>query len=189
MNSGERTVPPGRLVVVEDPSPSGGTHVAQGAADDSTCPTRPRVENRGAGARVRPEPQHREPTRQRRWTAEMPCATVPPISLPTSSRILMSLLKRSASRSFQLSAKFVSAISNSTCLGEDPNGRPIIIENQLEATDHNHLGQLIVYASGLEAAVVVWLTPRFRDEHRRALDWLNERTDENVYFLGWSWIW
>lgn len=69
-------------------------------------------------------------------------------------------------------------------LGEDPAGRPIIIENQLEATDHSHLGQLIVYASGLEAAVVVWITPRFRDEHRRALDWLNERTDENVYFFG-----
>lgn len=69
-------------------------------------------------------------------------------------------------------------------LGEDPSGRPIIIENQLEATDHSHLGQLIVYASGLEAAVVVWVTPRFRDEHRRALDWLNERTDENVYFFG-----
>jgi hypothetical protein len=69
-------------------------------------------------------------------------------------------------------------------LGEDPAGNPIIIENQLEATDHSHLGQLIVYASGLEAAVVVWLTPRFRDEHRRALDWLNERTDENVNFFG-----
>lgn len=69
-------------------------------------------------------------------------------------------------------------------LGEDPTGRPIIIENQLEPTDHGHLGQLIVYASGLEAAVVVWVTPRFRDEHRRALDWLNERTDETVYFFG-----
>lgn len=69
-------------------------------------------------------------------------------------------------------------------IGEDPGGQPIIIENQLEPTDHSHLGQLIVYASGLEAAVVVWLTPRFRDEHRRALDWLNERTDENVNFFG-----
>jgi hypothetical protein len=69
-------------------------------------------------------------------------------------------------------------------LGEDPVGRPIIIENQLDPTDHSHLGQLIVYASGLEAAVVVWVTPRFRDEHRRALDWLNERTDESVYFFG-----
>jgi hypothetical protein len=69
-------------------------------------------------------------------------------------------------------------------LGEDSAGRPVIIENQLEPTDHGHLGQLLVYASGLEAAVVVWVTPRFRDEHRRALDWLNERTDDNVHFFG-----
>lgn len=69
-------------------------------------------------------------------------------------------------------------------LGEDAHGRPVIIENQLEATNHTHLGQLIVYASGLEAAVVIWLTPRMRDEHRRALDWLNERTDEQVDFFG-----
>jgi len=69
-------------------------------------------------------------------------------------------------------------------LGEDANGRPVIIENQLEATNHMHLGQLLVYASGLEAAVVIWLTPTLRDEHRRALDWLNERTDELVDFFG-----
>ncbi len=69
-------------------------------------------------------------------------------------------------------------------LGEDANGRPVIIENQLEATNHTHLGQLLVYASGLEAAVVIWLTPTMRDEHRRALDWLNERTDEQVDFFG-----
>jgi hypothetical protein len=69
-------------------------------------------------------------------------------------------------------------------LGEDSGGHAVIVENQLEATDHTHLGQLLVYASGLEAAVVVWLTPKFRDEHRRALDWLNERTDEQVNFFG-----
>jgi hypothetical protein len=69
-------------------------------------------------------------------------------------------------------------------LGEDTSGRPVIVENQLEPTNHNHLGQLLVYASGLEAAVVVWLTPTFRDEHRRALDWLNERTDDDVNFFG-----
>lgn len=69
-------------------------------------------------------------------------------------------------------------------LGEDPSGRPILVENQLEPTDHGHLGQLLVYASGLEAAVVVWLTPTFRDEHRRALDWLNERTDDQVHFFA-----
>jgi hypothetical protein len=69
-------------------------------------------------------------------------------------------------------------------LGEDVAGRPVIVENQLEPTDHAHLGQLLVYASGLGAAIVIWLTPSFRDEHRSALDWLNERTDDGVYFFG-----
>ena len=64
------------------------------------------------------------------------------------------------------------------------DGRPVIIENQLARTDHGHLGQLVVYASGIEAAIVIWVAPDFRDEHRRALDWLNERTDANVDFFG-----
>src|SRR4051812_28339062 len=64
------------------------------------------------------------------------------------------------------------------------DGRVVIIENQLDRTDHGHLGQLLVYASGLEAAAVVWVAPRFRDDHRRTLDWLNERTDTGVDFFG-----
>ncbi|MDK3256748.1 DUF4268 domain-containing protein [Blastococcus capsensis] len=65
-----------------------------------------------------------------------------------------------------------------------PDGRVVIVENQLERTDHGHLGQLLVYASGLEAAAVVWVAPQFRDDHRRTLDWLNERTDTGVDFFG-----
>lgn len=67
---------------------------------------------------------------------------------------------------------------------ETDDGRTVIVENQLARTDHGHLGQLLIYASGLEAAVVVWVAPDFRDEHRRALDWLNERTDTGVDFFG-----
>lgn len=67
---------------------------------------------------------------------------------------------------------------------ETEDGLTVIVENQLARTDHGHLGQLVVYASGLEAAVVVWVAPDFRDEHRRALDWLNERTDTGVDFFG-----
>lgn len=67
---------------------------------------------------------------------------------------------------------------------ETEDGRTVIVENQLARTDHTHLGQLLVYASGLEAAVVIWVAPDFRDEHRRALDWLNERTDTGVDFFG-----
>jgi Domain of unknown function (DUF4268) len=69
-------------------------------------------------------------------------------------------------------------------LGSDATGRPIVIENRLEATDHNQLGQLIVHASGLDAAVVIWVAPRFHDEFRRGLDWLNDRTDQKVDFFG-----
>jgi uncharacterized protein DUF4268 len=69
-------------------------------------------------------------------------------------------------------------------LGSDALGRPIVIENRLEATDHNQLGQLIVHASGLDAAVVIWVAPRFHEEFRRGLDWLNDRTDQKVDFFG-----
>lgn len=67
---------------------------------------------------------------------------------------------------------------------QTPDGGTVIVENQLEKTDHNHLGQLLVYASGVEAVAVVWVAPRFRDDHRRTLDWLNERTDSGVDFFG-----
>jgi hypothetical protein len=63
-------------------------------------------------------------------------------------------------------------------------GRWVIIENQLEQTDHNHMGQLMAYAAGKEAGVVVWVSPKFRDEHRQTLDWLNEITDDSVSFFG-----
>jgi Domain of unknown function (DUF4268) len=60
--------------------------------------------------------------------------------------------------------------------------RKVVIENQLEATDHAHLGQLVTYAAGLEASVVVWVSPEFRDEHRQALDWLNRAGSGTEYF-------
>jgi uncharacterized protein YbjQ (UPF0145 family) len=63
-------------------------------------------------------------------------------------------------------------------------GDVVLIENQLERTNHDHLGKLITYASGLGAKAVVWVAKEISEEHRKALDWLNEVTGESVAFFG-----
>lgn len=64
------------------------------------------------------------------------------------------------------------------------NGHWVLIENQIERTDHTHLGQLLTYAAGLKAVTIVWVAAEFTDEHRAALDWLNEVTNEGINFFG-----
>ena len=66
---------------------------------------------------------------------------------------------------------------------EEGTGRKIIIENQLEDTNHDHLGKIITYASGKGAEVIVWIVKRARDEHRLAVEWLNQHTDSNIGFF------
>lgn len=63
-------------------------------------------------------------------------------------------------------------------------GAWVLVENQLERTDHGHLGQLLTYASGLEAVTIVWVAAHFTEAHRSTLDWLNKITDDSFRFFG-----
>lgn len=60
----------------------------------------------------------------------------------------------------------------------------LIVENQLAETNHTHLGQLLTYAAGTQAATIVWVAPSFRDEHRKALDYLNDKAGDDARFFG-----
>ncbi len=66
---------------------------------------------------------------------------------------------------------------------EEASERKIIIENQLEDTNHDHLGKIITYASGYDAEIIIWIVKDVRDEHQKAIEWLNEHTDENISFF------
>jgi hypothetical protein len=64
------------------------------------------------------------------------------------------------------------------------NDHWVLIENQLDKTDHTHLGQLLTYAAGLQVVTIVWIAQQFTEEHRAARDWLNENTYERFNFFG-----
>ena len=66
---------------------------------------------------------------------------------------------------------------------DETTGIKVIIENQLEATNHDHLGKIITYASGLDAKVVVWVVKEAREEHRSAVEWLNNNTLSDIAFF------
>jgi hypothetical protein len=63
-------------------------------------------------------------------------------------------------------------------------GQYVVIENQLEKTNHDHLGKCITYSSILDASAVIWIAAEFTDEHKKALDWLNDHTSDEISFYG-----
>lgn len=66
---------------------------------------------------------------------------------------------------------------------DELTGKAVLIENQLEPTNHDHLGKIITYASGLNASVVVWIVSEARGEHASAIEWLNNHTDDDLAFF------
>jgi len=66
---------------------------------------------------------------------------------------------------------------------DEITGKNVLIENQLEATNHDHLGKIITYASGLDASVVIWIVANAKEEHKSAIEWLNKHTDVDVSFF------
>ena len=78
----------------------------------------------------------------------------------------------------------VGAFSADILAEEEETGRKIIIENQLESTDHDHLGKIITYGSGFDANILIWIFKEIREEHRQAIDWLNEKADTSLYIFA-----
>ena len=65
-----------------------------------------------------------------------------------------------------------------------PEADRMLIENQLETSDHRHLGQILTYLAGAEISAAIWIATQFRDEHLSAVKWLNERTDDSFAFFA-----
>ena len=84
----------------------------------------------------------------------------------------------------QAQEKKVGAFRADILCKEPGSGVSVLIENQLERSDHGHLGQLLTYAGGLDAATIIWVAPEFCEEHRAALDWLNRINDERFNFFA-----
>ena len=79
--------------------------------------------------------------------------------------------------------KFVGNYRCDILCKDELTGKAVLIENQLESTNHDHLGKIITYASGLDASVVIWIVAAARQEHASAIEWLNKHTDDDLSFF------
>ena len=79
--------------------------------------------------------------------------------------------------------KFVGNYRCDILCKDEITGKVVLIENQLEPTNHDHLGKIITYASGLDASVVIWIVSSARQEHSSAIEWLNKHTDNDLSFF------
>ena len=115
-------------------------------------------------------------------TGEFRCRRV---SISPAQEANLALLGDAVGLELELEAqeKYVGPFRADILCKDTLNGSWVLVENQLERTDHSHLGQLMTYAAGLDAVTIVWIAESFAEEHRAALDWLNEITDEHINFL------
>lgn len=78
----------------------------------------------------------------------------------------------------------VGAFSLDILACDQDSGEAVVIENQIEQSDHEHLGKLITYASGKDAKYIVWIVKDAREEHRAAIEWLNKISDDTIGFFN-----
>jgi hypothetical protein len=78
----------------------------------------------------------------------------------------------------------VGAFSLDILARDQDSGEAVVIENQIEQSDHEHLGKLITYASGKDAKYIVWIVKDAREEHRAAIEWLNKISDDKIGFFN-----
>lgn len=79
--------------------------------------------------------------------------------------------------------KYVGSYRCDIICKDEITGKNVLIENQLEPSNHDHLGKIITYASGLDASVVIWIVKNAREEHASAIEWLNKHTDDDLSFF------
>lgn len=79
----------------------------------------------------------------------------------------------------QVGKRKIDILATDTC-----SGRPVIIENQLENSDGDHLSRMLIYAAGKDADTIIWIAKEFEEEHRLTLRWLNQLTDRQTKFFG-----